>query len=76
MQIITTADFVNNAERYLKMVSKEEIWITRDDKTIARLVAPEKTNAVEAISGILKGKIPDDTDRNSIKEERLGKLCD
>ena len=42
------------------------------DRNEQRVCFLEDTNAVEAISGILKGKIPDDTDRHSIKEEKLG----
>ena len=67
---VTATEFKLNLGRYLDLVLTEDIWISKNGKTIAKLVNPN-VSAVDSISGILKGKIPADTDRHSLKEERL-----
>ena len=46
------------------------IEITRNGKTVAKLVNPN-VSAVDTISGILKGRVSEDVDRHSIRDERL-----
>ena len=41
-------------------------------KMIAKMVNPN-VSSVDAISGVLAGKVPVDTDRHSLREERLSK---
>lgn len=48
----------------------EDIWITRNGKIIAKMVNPN-IPSVDAISGVLAGKVPADADRHSLREERL-----
>ena len=69
---ITATEFKTNLGHYLDLVSSEDIWVTRNGKYVVRLVNPN-VSAVDAISGILKGKIPDETDRHTLREERISR---
>ena len=52
--IITTNDFQDNFNKYMDMVSSEDLIITRDGQEIAMLVKPKKS-AVDSLIGVLKG---------------------
>lgn len=67
---ITATEFKTNFGHYLDLVPTQDIWVTRNGKYVARLVNPN-VSAVDSISGVLKGKLPEDTDRQSIREERI-----
>ena len=67
---ITATEFKLNLGKYLNLVLTEDIWITRNGKLIAKMVNPN-VSSVDAISGILAGKVPADADRHSLREERL-----
>ena len=67
---ITATEFKLNLGKYLSLVSLEDIWITRNGKTIAKLVNPN-ISSVEYISGVLAGKVSEDINRHSLREERL-----
>lgn len=54
------------------MIHSEDIFITRNGKTIAKIVNPN-VSAVDSISGLLAGKLPDDINSESLREERLKK---
>lgn len=67
---ITATDFKANLGKYLNLVSREDIHITKNGTEIAMLVAPQpKPSWVDDITGIL----PDngDIDLKQIKAERL-----
>ena len=49
---------------------REPIFITKNGKTIAKVSNPN-VSAVDAISGLLAGKLPADYDAKSLREERL-----
>ena len=66
---ITATEFKLNLGHYLNLVRTEDIWISRNGKTVAKLINPN-VSSVDSISGILKGQVPQDTDRHSIREER------
>lgn len=70
--IVTATEFKTNFGKYLDMLSHEDIFITRNGKTIAKLVNPH-ISAVDSISGILARKVSADLDRHSLKENRLEK---
>ena len=72
MTQVTATEFKTNLGHYLERVLTEDIWITKNGKTVAKLVNPN-VSAVDSISGILKGRIPDDTDRYSLREERTAR---
>ncbi len=71
---VTATEFKLNLGKYLELVHTEDIWITKNGKTVAKLINPN-VSAVDSISGILKGKIPADLHRHSIREERLSKYA-
>ena len=67
---IAATEFKSNFGYYLKLVEKEDILITKNGKTVARMSNP-RISAVDKLNGILKGKIPEDADRRWIREARL-----
>ena len=69
--IVTATEFKINFGKYLDLVGKEDIFITRNGKTIAKVINPQ-VSAVDSIRGILK-KAPKDIDMRSLREERLTK---
>ena len=69
---ITATELKLNLGKYLSLVSLEDIWITRNGKTIAKLIHPN-ISSVEYISGVLAGKVSEDINRHSLREERLSK---
>ncbi len=68
--VVTATEFKTNFGKYLDLLLTEDIYITRNGKTIAKVVNPH-VSSVDSISGILAGKVPDDLDRKSIREERI-----
>lgn len=69
---ITATELKLNLGKYLNLVLTEDIWITRNGKLIAKMVNPN-VPSVDAISGVLAGKVPADADRYSLREERLSR---
>lgn len=69
--IVTATEFKTNFGKYLEMVAKEDIFITRNGKTIAKVVNPQ-ISAVDSLRGMLKG-VPSDINIDSLREERLAK---
>lgn len=47
----------------------KDIWVTKNGKTVAKLTNPN-ISSVDAISGILAGKVPANLNRHTIREER------
>lgn len=70
--VITATEFKLNLGKYLDLVSKEDIFITRNGKTIAKIINPQ-ISAVDSIRGLLADAVPDDIDTDSLREERLSK---
>lgn len=70
--IITATEFKTNFGKYLELVSlsQEDIFITKNGKTVAKVSSP-RISAVDRISGVLEGLVPDDLDRTDIRKERL-----
>lgn len=69
--IVTATEFKTNFGKYLEMVAKEDIFITRNGKTIAKVINPQ-ISAVDSLRGMLKN-VPADVDLDSLREERLSK---
>ena len=69
--IVTETEFKTNFGKYLDMLTKEDIFITRNGKTIAKVINPH-FSAVDSLRGILKN-VPSDIDLDSLREERLSK---
>ncbi len=72
--VVTATEFKTNFGKYLDLLSEEEIFITRNGKTIAKVVNPQ-VSAVDSLRGMLKN-VPSDLDLNSLREERLSKYED
>ena len=72
--VVTATDFKVNFGKYLALLASEDIFITKNGKTIAKVSNPN-ISAVDAISGILSGRLPPDYDANALREERLGKYA-
>ena len=67
---VTATEFKTNLGKYLDLVSTENIWITRNGKTVAKVINPN-VSSVDILSGALEGKVPQDMDRSTLREERL-----
>lgn len=67
--IVTATEFKTNFGKYLELIPQlqEDIFITKNGKTIAKLSNPQ-VSAVDSISGILSGY---DIDKTSLREERF-----
>ena len=69
---ITATEFKNNIGKYLVLAAREDIFITKNGKTIAKLTAPyqQKLDIVDSLYGIL----PDTVTLEGTKEERLSRI--
>ena len=72
--IVTESEFKTNFDKYLDMLTKEDIFITRNGKTIAKVINPH-FSAVDSLCGMLKND-PSVIDLDSLREERLSKYED
>ncbi len=72
--VVTATEFKLNFGRYLKLVKEEDIYLTKNGKTIAKISNPN-ISAVDALTGILQGIVPDDYDRKDLRMERLNKYA-
>lgn len=70
--VVTATEFNTNFTKYLEMLGREDIFITLNGKTVAKIIDPN-ISAVDSISGILSGAVDEDFDRKSLREERLKK---
>ena len=61
--IVTATEFKTNFGKYLDMLTKEDIFITRNGKTIAKVINPQ-VSAVDSLRGMLKN-VPSDIDLDS-----------
>jgi len=65
----TATEFKSNLGKYLTLVGREEIQITKNGIPIAVLTAPKaKPSWVDDITGVIPGA---DADAKQIKKERL-----
>ncbi len=69
---ITATEFKSNFGKYLLLAAKEDIYITKNGKIIAKLTNPfeDKVALVDSLAGI----IPDTVTLEEAKEERLSKI--
>jgi prevent-host-death family protein len=70
--IVTATEFKTNLGRYLSAADTEDILITKNGRSIAKLTAvkDEKTAAIHALRGVLKGV---GGSLDAIRTERLAK---
>lgn len=71
--IITATEFKTNLGKYLEIATSQDIFITKNGKSIARLTSPavNKLTLLDDLVGI----VPQETamDENTIREERLSR---
>lgn len=67
--IVTATEFKTNFGKYLDMIAKEDIFITRNGKMIAKVINPQ-ISAVDSLRGMLKD-VPSDIDLDSLRKERV-----
>lgn len=72
--VVTATEFKVNFGKYLGLLATEDIFITKNGKTIAKVSNPN-VSAVDAISGLLAGKLPEDYDGKLLREERMRKYA-
>ncbi|MBD5461795.1 MAG: type II toxin-antitoxin system prevent-host-death family antitoxin [Lachnospiraceae bacterium] len=69
---VTATEFKMNFGKYLLMAATEDVYITRNGKTVAKLTAPYQ-NKLDTVNSLF-GSIPDTMTLEEAKEERLGKI--
>lgn len=70
--IVTATEFKTNLGKYLELAALQDIFITKNGKSIARVTSP-KVNKLELLDE-LAGVIPANTmDENTAREERLSR---
>lgn len=71
--IITAAELKTNLEKYLEMAMSQDIFITKNGKSIARFTSPAVNKL--ALLDDLVGNAPKDQamDENTLREERLSR---
>ena len=67
--VVTATEFKANFGKYLDLITKEDIFITRNGKTVAKVVNPQ-VSAVDSLRGMLNN-FSSDVDLDSLREERL-----
>lgn len=70
--LITVAELEKDIDKYLKLSTTEDIYITRNGKVISMLTNPfrDRAQLAESLFGIL----PADVSLEEAQEERLGKI--
>lgn len=69
---ITATELKNNLGKYLLLAAKEDIFITKNGKTIARLTSPYQ-NKIDTVESLF-GSIPETMTLEDSREERLNKI--
>lgn len=69
---ITATELKSNLSKYLLLAATEDIFITKNGKTIARLTSPYK-NKLDTVEALF-GSVPDTMTLEEAREERLNKI--
>lgn len=69
---ITATELKMNLGKYLQLAEKEDVYITRNGKVVAKLTNPFQDRVDLAKS--LFGSVPQDMTLEQAREERLSKL--
>lgn len=71
--IVTATELKTNLGKYLEMAATQDIFITKNGKSIARLTSPTVNKL--SVQDNLVGIIPKDTDtdEDTIRKERLAR---
>ena len=73
IMIVTATEFKTNLGKYLEMAMKQDIFITKNGKSIARLTSPTVNKL--AVLDSLVGIVAEDSamDEETIRKERLAR---
>lgn len=73
IMIVTATEFKTNLGKYLEMAMKQDIFITKNGKSIARLTSPTVNKL--AVLDSLVGIVSEDSamDEEAIRKERLAR---
>lgn len=69
---ITATELKQNLGKYLLLAATQDIYITRNGKTIAKLVSPYQ-DRVDTVNALF-GSVPDTMTPEEAREERLNSL--
>ena len=69
---VTATEFKTNFGKYLLMAATEDIFITHNGKTVAKLTAPYK-NKLDTVNSLF-GSIPDTMTLEESKEKRFDNI--
>lgn len=69
---ITATEFKTNLGKYLIMAATEDIYITKNGRTVAKLTAPYQ-NKLETVNSLF-GSVPDTMTLEEAREERIDKI--
>ncbi len=69
---ITATELKTNLGKYLLLAATEDIFITRNGRTVAKLTSPYQ-NKLDTVDSLF-GSIPATMTLEEAKEERLGKI--
>lgn len=72
--VVTATEFKTNFGKYLELIAKEDIFITRNGKTVAKVVNPQ-VSATDSLRGMLKD-VSSEIEKDTLREERLYKYED
>jgi len=72
---VTATEFSGNISKYLALAQLQDILITKDGKSVAKLTNPNTDKL--ALLASLVGIVPDvDMSADALKRERLAKQCE
>lgn len=69
---ITATELKANLGKYLLMAAKEDVYVTRNGRTVAKLTSPYR-NKLDTVDSLF-GSIPADMTLEESKEERLNRV--
>ena len=69
---ITATEFKTNFGKYLMMAATEDIYITKNGRTVAKLTAPYQ-NKIDTVNALF-GSVPDTMTLEEAQKERLDKI--
>ena len=71
---ITDTELQANLSKYLKLAAREDIYITVNDKTVARLTSPYQSK--QEILNYLYGSLPNEISEEELNDARLLKIAE
>jgi prevent-host-death family protein len=67
--IVNSTELQNNFGKYLELAAQQEIVITKNGRTVARMLGAD--NAASFLSDRLVGLIREDVNEDAVKNDRL-----